>query len=199
MNSRLAESAHVVRDRTIADKLNRQSMSSSELDSYVRSAAVALVRESAERGRCLYAGVFSFGGGYEFRQSQSDARAGRDRDRARKAGFHPLRQRTRVHQSAFSGVGYGKEDRGRAYSAGEADAECAGGELSRTAARRVFERELVLEPVRCQAQDRGLENGVQRRASAQQLRLSHAEGVCSARNNELWKRRLPKIGRLGKR
>ena len=81
-------------------------------------------------------------------------------------------------------MGYGKEDRGRAYSAGEADAECAGGELSRTAARRVFERELVSEPVRCQARDRGLENGVQRRASAQQLRLSHAEGVCSARNNE---------------
>jgi hypothetical protein len=51
---------------------------------------------------------------------------------------------------------------GVVYSTGEADAECAGRELSRTATRRVFERELVSESVRCQAQDRSVEDGIQR-------------------------------------
>jgi hypothetical protein len=46
-------------------------------------------------------------------------------------------------------------------------AECAGGVL-RTAARRVFDGELVPELVRRAAQDRGVEDRVQRRASAQQ-------------------------------
>src|ERR1017187_1454906 len=87
-------------------------------------------------------------------------------------------------------------DRGRAYSAGEADAERAGGELSRAVARRVFERELVSESVRCQAQDRSLEDGIQRRTSPQQLGLSDANRICDAGNNELWKRCLPKNGKL---
>ena len=111
----------------------------------------------------------------------------------------PLRQRAGVHQPAFSGVGGGAEDRGGPHSTGQADAERASGELSRTAARRVFERELVSESVRRQAQDRRLESGVQRRTSAQQLGLSDADRVCGARTNELWKRRLPKNGQLGKR
>jgi putative transposase len=77
--------------------------------------------------------------------------------------------------------------------------ERAGGEFPRAVTGRMFERKLVPESVRCQAQDRSVEDGVQRRASAQQLGVSDTEGVCGAGNNELWKRRLPKNGKLGKR
>ena len=54
------------------------------------------------------------------------------------------------------------------------------GELPRTAARRVSGSELVSEPVRCPAQDRGVAEGVQRRSSAQQFGIQNTEGVCSA-------------------
>ena len=37
---------------------------------------------SAERGGCVHAGVFGFGSGHEFRQSESDAGVGCDRGRA---------------------------------------------------------------------------------------------------------------------
>ena len=39
----------------------------------------------------------------------------------------------------------------------------------------MFERELVSESVRCAAEDRGVADGVQRRASAQQLGLPDAK------------------------
>jgi transposase InsO family protein len=108
-------------------------------------------------------------------------------------------QRAGVHQPAFSGLGHGAEDRSGAYSAGQADAERARGELSRAVQRRVFERELVSESVRCQAEDRSMEDRVQRRTSSQQFGISDANRVCRAGNDELWKRRLPKNGKLGKR
>jgi putative transposase len=64
---------------------------------------------------------------------------------------------------------------------------------------RVFAGELVSELVRCQAQNRRLEKGVQRRTSAQQFGVPDAAGVRGAGNSELWKRRWPKNGQLGKR
>jgi hypothetical protein len=169
------------------------------LDPTARCGRVRAGDPRVERGRCLYAGVSGVGSGYEFCQSESDARVGGDHGGAGLTRFHPLRQRTRVHQPAFSGVGHRAEDRGRAYSTGEADTECSRGELSRAAARRVSERELVSESVRCQAQDRSVEDGIQRRTSVQQFGVSDTERVCGAGNNELWKRRLPKNGMLGKR
>ncbi len=69
-------------------------------------------------------------------------------ERGQPAG-DPLRQRAGADQPAFSGVVRGTADRVGAHSAGQADAERACGELSRTAAGRVLERELVSEPVRC--------------------------------------------------
>ena len=69
-------------------------------------------------------------------------------------------------------------DRIAAHPAGQADAERASGKLSRTAAGRVFERELVSESVRCAAKDRSLAEGVQRRASAQQPGIPDPERVC---------------------
>ena len=94
-------------------------------------------------------------------------------ERGQAAG-DPLRQRAGTHQPAFSGLVRGAADRVGAHSAGQADAERAGGELPRTAARRVFERELVSEPVRCAAQDRGVAEGVQRGTAAQQFGIPHA-------------------------
>lgn len=67
-------------------------------------------------------------------------------------------------------------DRAGAHSAGQADAERTGGEFSRTAARRMFEPELVSESIRRAAQDRGVASGVQRGASAQQLRIQNTAG-----------------------
>src|SRR5450631_1231275 len=98
------------------------------------------------------------------------------------------RQRSGVHQPAFSGVVRGAADRVDPHSAGEADAECAGGKFSRTAARRMFERELVSELIRCEAEDCSLADGIQRAMSAQQSGVSDAERICGA-NSELWKRR----------
>ena len=69
-------------------------------------------------------------------------------------------------------------DRVSAYPTGKADAERARGEFQRTFARRVLEPELVSEPVRCTAQDRGVEERVQRRASAQQFGIQNPERVC---------------------
>ena len=62
--------------------------------------------------------------------------------------------------------------------AGQADAERTRGEFPRTAAGRVFDRELVSELVRCAAEDRGVEDRVQRGAPAQQFGIPHAERVC---------------------
>ena len=47
--------------------------------------------------------------------------------------------------------------------------------------------ELVSEPVRCAAEDRGVAEGVQRRASAQQLGLSHAERICCAGSESFYR------------
>jgi transposase InsO family protein len=91
---------------------------------------------------------------------------------------NPLRQRAGTDQSAFSGVVRGATDRLDPHSARKAYAERTGGEFSRTAARRVFDGELVSELVRCAAQDRGVAQGVQRGAPAQQLGISDAAGVC---------------------
>jgi hypothetical protein len=90
----------------------------------------------------------------------------------------PLRQRAGVDEPAFSGLVCGTKDRVVTHPAGQADPECARRELSRTVARRVLGSELVSELVRCPAQDRGLAQGVQRGASAQQLGIPDAEGVC---------------------
>src|SRR6266576_6078531 len=49
----------------------------------------------------------------------------------------------------------------------------------------MFDGELVSEPVRCPAEDRGLAEGVQRRASAQQFGIPHAERVCDAAGSGL--------------
>src|SRR5208282_560272 len=103
------------------------------------------------------------------------------------------------YESAFSGLGRGAKDRGGAHTTGQANAERTGGEFPRAATGRVSERELVSESVRCQAQDRHVEDGVQRRTSPQQPGLSDANRVCDAGNDELWKRRLPQNGKLGKR
>ena len=100
-----------------------------------------------------------------------------DRGRARTALGDPLRQRAGADESAFSGVVRGAADRVSAHSAGEADAERARRELSRTAAGRMFDSELVSEPVRCAAEDRGVEDRVQRGASAQQLGIQNPERV----------------------
>ena len=56
----------------------------------------------------------------------------------------------------FSGLVYRAADRHRAFPARQADTEHACGELQRSAARRVLERELVLESVRCPAEDGSL-------------------------------------------
>jgi putative transposase len=55
------------------------------------------------------------------------------------------------------------------------DAERACREFSRTAAGRVFRGELVSEPVRRAAEDRGVEDRVQRGASPQQPGIPHTE------------------------
>jgi hypothetical protein len=58
-------------------------------------------------------------------------------------------------------------------------------EFPRTAAGRVFERELVSESVRCAVEDRGLAKGVQRRAAAQHSRVPAAEAVLLQRLGRL--------------
>ena len=101
------------------------------------------------------------------------------------AAGDPLRQRAGTDQPAFSGVVRGTADRVSAHSAGQADAERTSGEFSRTAAGRVFDGELVSEPVRCAAEDRGVEDRVQRRASAQQLGIQNPERVCGGSGSRL--------------
>ena len=61
----------------------------------------------------------------------------------------------------------------------------ARGEFPPTVAGRVFDRELVSELVRCAAEDRGVEDRVQRGAPAQQFGLPHAERVCGGAGSEL--------------
>jgi hypothetical protein len=99
----------------------------------------------AECGGCVHAGVFGLGGGYELFQPESDASAGCDRGRAGATEGDPVRQRAGVEESPFSGVVRGAADRAGEHSAGKADAERTGGELSRTAAGRVFNSKLVSE------------------------------------------------------
>jgi putative transposase len=65
------------------------------------------------------------------------------------------------------------------------DAERTGGEFPRTAAGRVFDRELVSELVRCVEENRGLEDRVQRGAPAQQLGISNSERVCGGAGSGL--------------
>ena len=60
----------------------------------------------------------------------------------------------------------GAADRVSAHPAGEADAECTRGEFPRTAAGRVFECELVSEPVRRAAEDRSVADRLQRSEAA---------------------------------
>ena len=62
--------------------------------------------------------------------------------------------------AALPGVGHRVEDRSGAHPARQADAERRHGELQRKAARRVPEHKLVLEPVRRQEEDIGLEDGI---------------------------------------
>jgi putative transposase len=81
----------------------------------------------------------ALGSGHQLRQPESDASAGCDHGGAWAAAGDPLRQRAGVDQPAFSGVVRGTADRVGAHSAGQADAERAGGEFSRTAAGRVFD------------------------------------------------------------
>jgi hypothetical protein len=131
----------------------------------------------AERGRCLYTRVSGAGSGYKFRQPESDASVGCDHRSTRDSGSDSLRQRAGVHQPALSGLGGGEADRSDPYSAGQADAERADRKFSRTAAGRVFAGELVSKSIRCAAQDRRLEDGVQRETAAQQLGIPHTERV----------------------
>ena len=74
----------------------------------------------------------------------------------------------------------GAKDRVGAHPAGEANAECAGGKLSWTAAGRVPDGELVSEFVRCEEKDRGMEDRVQRGASAQQPGVSTPKEFAAA-------------------
>src|SRR5437667_3715892 len=99
--------------------------------------------------------------------TQSDASVGCDRGRARAALGDPLRQWARTHESAFSGVVCGAADRVSAHSTGETDAEGARRKLSREVAGKMLERELISKLVRCAAQDRGVENRIQRKTPTQ--------------------------------
>src|SRR5438552_9928336 len=121
--------------------------------------------------------MFGFGSGYEFCEPASDALARADRGGARSAGGDSLRQRAGADQPSFSGVVYRAEDRAGAHRAGTADAERTCGKFSRKVARRMLERQLVQEFVRGASEDRGLEEGVQRRTAAQQPGVFDAAGV----------------------
>ena len=92
---------------------------------------------SAERGRCVHAGMFVLGSRHQLRQPQGDASVGSDCGRARVTTRDSLRQRARTNQSALSGVVRGAEDRAAAHPAREADAERAHRKLPRTVAGRM--------------------------------------------------------------
>ena len=98
-----------------------------------------------------------------------------------RAARHPrgdtLRQWTGVHQSALSGLVRGPKDRADTHPARSTDAEWAGGEFQRPTPGRMLERELVFHLGRCAAEDRGVETGLQRAASAQFIGLSAATSV----------------------
>ena len=118
------------------------------------------VEPGTERGGCVYAGVSGVGSGHELCQSESHSGVRRGYCRAGIAGLDPLRQRAGVHEPAFSGVVRGAGDRVDSHSAGETDAKRVCREFQWAAAGRVFERELVSEPVRRAAEDRGVAEGV---------------------------------------
>src|SRR5581483_5880205 len=73
--------------------------------------------------------------------------------------------------STFPGLVHGETDRVSPHPAGQADAERARGKLSRATARGMPGYKLVSELIRCPAEDRGVAEGVQRGASAQQSGL----------------------------
>ncbi len=103
----------------------------------------------------------------------------------RTAESNSLRQRAGADEPAFSGVVRGTADRVGTHSARQADAERARREFPRTVARRVFDRELVSELVRCAAENRSLADRLQRRTSAQQFGIQNTEGVCGGAGSEL--------------
>jgi hypothetical protein len=72
---------------------------------------------------------------------------------------------------------HGARDRADPHSAGQTDGERADRKLSRTAAGRVFARELVSKSVRCAAQNCGVAQGVQPGAAAQPPGIPHAARV----------------------
>jgi putative transposase len=145
----------------------------------------------AERGRRLHAGMSGAGSGHQFRQPESDPGVGCDHRRAGQACGDSLRQRAGVHQPAFSGVGGGAGDRVESHSAGQADAERAGGKFSRTVAGRVFAGELVSESVRRAVEGGGVAERVQPGAPAQQFGIPHAEQVCGGAGGGLLPRAPP--------
>src|SRR5947209_17301310 len=110
--------------------------------------------------------LLGLGSRHQFREPKGDTSAGCDRGRARAALGDP-RQWTGADESAFFGVGCGAADRVSAHSTGKTDAERARRKLSRAVAGRMLECELVSKLVRCAAQDRGVENRIQRRTPAQ--------------------------------
>ena len=102
---------------------------------------------------------------YLEKKVQTNAGAGGDHRRARRAAGDSLGQRAGVHLAAFSGLVLGKENRGGAHRAREAGAERACREFSRQIAGRVLERELVSESVGRATENRRVAEGVQRRAA----------------------------------
>jgi len=71
-------------------------------------------------------------------QSAGDAGAGKDPYRKEKVPGDPLRQRSGIHQPAFSSVVHGEADRVGAHPAREAAAEWLGGKFQRQAAGRAL-------------------------------------------------------------
>ena len=122
------------------------------------TAAKAFPRPGGDRQ--FHPAVSGIGGRYQLPQPARHPRT-RTGDRGiRKAAIDSQRQWARADLSSLSGVGDRVEDRSVAYPAGQADAERRHGELQRKAARRMPEHKLVLEPVRRQEEDTGLENGI---------------------------------------
>src|SRR5207253_10286543 len=105
--------------------------------------------------------------GRQLREPKGDASAGCYRGRARGALADPRCQWSGADESAFFGVGCRAADRDSAHSTGKTNAERARRKLSRAVAGRMLECELVSKLVRCAAQDRGVENRIQRRTPAQ--------------------------------
>src|SRR6202043_2741726 len=88
--------------------------------------------------------------------------AGSDCDRARTAGSDCCGQRAGVSRTGPGGMERGTWGAAGVHSAGQAGAECLHRKLQRTAARLMFERELVHQLKRRRAKDRKLAEGLQR-------------------------------------